>query len=114
MLRDFFLDFIKIHLLHHAAAQPVYGAALIDELHRHGYDLSPGTLYPILHGLARAGYLAREDRLVGGKIRKYYTITADGRRALAEARPKIAELTTEVLAGQGPTSLPDPTAAASD
>ncbi len=108
MLRDFFLGFIKIHILHHAAVAPVYGMALIDELRRHGYDLSPGTLYPILHGLERAGYLAREDRLVGGKIRKYYTITAAGRQALAEVRPKIAELTTEVLEGQGPTHLPDP------
>jgi DNA-binding PadR family transcriptional regulator len=108
MLRDFFLGFIKIHILHHAAAEPVYGLALIAELRRHGYDLSPGTLYPILHGLERAGLLAREDRLVGGKIRKYYAITAAGRGALDEVRPKIAELTAEVLEGQGPARLPEP------
>jgi DNA-binding PadR family transcriptional regulator len=108
MLREFFLGFIKIHILHHAAAEPVYGLALIAELHRHGYDLSPGTLYPVLHGLERAGYLTRQDRLVGGKIRKYYAITEDGRRALDEMRPKIAELTAEVLEGQGPARLPEP------
>lgn len=97
MLRDFFLGFIKIHLLYHAAEEPIYGAAMIDELRRHGYDLSPGTLYPILHGLERSGYLQHDDQVVDGKVRKYYTITDDGRVALAEAREKIAELVGEVM-----------------
>lgn len=51
MIRDFFLGFVKIHILHHAEQEPVYGLALIEELRRHGYTLSPGTLYPILHQL---------------------------------------------------------------
>ena len=97
MLRDFFLGFIKIHILHHAALEPVYGLALIEELGRHGYALSAGTLYPVLHDLEEAGYLEREDRVVGGKVRKYYTITDLGREALAEARLKIGELVGEVL-----------------
>ena len=59
MLRDFFLGFIKIHVLHHAAQEPIYGVAMIAELARHGYDLSPGTLYPLLHSLEEQGYLAR-------------------------------------------------------
>jgi len=104
MLRDFFLGFVKIHVLHHAAQEPVYGLALIDELRRHGYELGPGTLYPLLHGLEAAGYLAREDRVVGGKVRKYYAITEAGRLALAEARLKIAELVDEVLEDQGPST----------
>jgi DNA-binding PadR family transcriptional regulator len=97
MIRDFFLGFIKIHILHHAAVEPVYGLAMIEELGRHGYELSPGTLYPILHDLERAGFLTREERLVGGKVRKYYAITDDGRRALADARAKIGELVAEVI-----------------
>lgn len=101
MLRGFFLGFVKIHILHHAAHEPVYGAAIIAELHRHGYDFSPGSLYPILHGLEAAGYLSREDRVVGGKIRKYYTITDAGNQALEEARPKIRELVDEVLESNG-------------
>jgi DNA-binding PadR family transcriptional regulator len=108
MLRDFFLGFVKIHVLHHAAQEPVYGLALIDELRRHGYELGPGTLYPLLHSLEAAGYLAREDRVVGGKVRKYYTITDPGRLALAEARVKIAELVDEVLEGHGPGHLAKP------
>jgi PadR family transcriptional regulator, regulatory protein PadR len=107
MLRDFFLGFIKIHILHHAAHAPVFGLALIRELARHGYEVSPGTVYPILHELERAGYLTRGDRLVRGKVRKYYRITPMGRQALEEARVKIAELVTEVLRGEGPASLAD-------
>ncbi len=105
MLRDFLLGFIRIHILHHAALEEVYGMALIAELHRHGYELSPGTLYPVLHGLAEAGYLTTTPRVVGGKVRKYYAITAQGRATLAAVRPKIAELVAEVLEGEGPTSL---------
>jgi DNA-binding PadR family transcriptional regulator len=97
VIRDFFLGFIKIHILHHAAQGPVYGLELIDELRRHGYALSPGTLYPILHTMDTAGYLRRHERVVGGKVRKYYAATADGRRALRNARHKIRELVTEVL-----------------
>jgi hypothetical protein len=52
--------FIKIHSLHHAAEDEVYGLALIAD--RHGYELSPGSMYPLLHQLEEAGYLRRIDR----------------------------------------------------
>lgn len=97
MLRHFFLGFVKIHILHHAAEEPIYGLAIIEELRRHGYDLSPGTLYPILHGMERDGYLQHHNKTVAGKVRKYYTITDQGREALLEARQKIRELVDEVL-----------------
>jgi len=100
MIRDFFLGFIKIHILHHAADDGVYGVAIMEELRRHGYDVSPGTLYPVLHGLEAARYLRRADRVVGGKVRKYYVITTRGRKALAVAREKIRELVREVLEGE--------------
>jgi DNA-binding PadR family transcriptional regulator len=108
MVRELFLGFIRVHILHHAAEGPVYGLALMREVRRHGYAVSPGTLYPVLHGLERAGYLAREARLVAGKVRKYYTITARGRRALGAAREKIEELVEEVLKGRGPRNLSAP------
>ena len=97
MARGFFLGFIKIHILHHAAEEAVYGLALISELRRHGYELSPGTMYPVLHGLEQAKYLRRIDRVVNGKVRKYYTITQRGVAALADARKKLSELVDEVL-----------------
>jgi PadR family transcriptional regulator PadR len=107
LVRHFFLGFIKVHVLHHAAQEPVFGLALIRELARHGYVLSPGTLYPLLHELERAGYVRHEDRVVRGKVRKYYRATPLGQRVLEEARAKIRELVTEVLQGEGPHSLAD-------
>ena len=101
MLREFFLGFIKLHILHHAGEEPVYGLALIEELQRHGYELSPGTLYPVLHQLEEAGYLSRLNRVVNGKVRKYYVLSRRGGLALTEAREKIAELVGEVLEAGG-------------
>jgi PadR family transcriptional regulator, regulatory protein PadR len=99
MIRSFFLGFIKIHILHHAKSEGVYGAALIAELRRHGYELSPGTLYPVLHELEKSGYLNREEKIVGGKIRKYYTLTLSGQEMLESAKGKIRELVDEVFEG---------------
>lgn len=97
MLREFFLGFVKIHILHHARMEPVYGSGIIDELRHHGYDLSPGTLYPILHSLETGGYLRREDRIHEGKVRKYYQLTPAGEAALSEVKSKVRELVSEVL-----------------
>jgi len=97
MLREFFLGFVKLHVIYHAAREPVFGLELIQELARHGYHLSPGTLYPTLRKLEHAGYLQCKERMVNGKIRKYYTATPLGRRALKEAQAKIRELVAEVL-----------------
>jgi PadR family transcriptional regulator PadR len=97
MLKDFFIGFIKIHILYHASQGPIYGVEILEELGRHGYRLSPGTLYPTLHRLAREGYLESSSRVVGGKVRRYYTITDRGLVALDDARRKIAELVKEVL-----------------
>ena len=102
MVRDLFLGFIKLHILHHAAEAPIFGLDMIRELGRHGYQLSPGTLYPILHRLAHDGYLEQEIQVVAGKQRKYYRATAAGRAALAEARAKLSELVAEVGL-EGPT-----------
>ncbi|MDY6916472.1 MAG: PadR family transcriptional regulator [Chloroflexota bacterium] len=97
MLKDFFLGFVKIHILYHASKAPIYGVEMLEELARHGYRLSPGTVYPTLHRLARDGYLLRQTRIVDGKVRKYYTITDRGLAALDEARGKIKELVDEVV-----------------
>ena len=96
MIRDFFLGFIRLHILYHAAHEPIFGLEMMRELARHGYQLSPGTLYPILHRLVRAGYLEQEIQVVGGKQRKYYRATPAGRAALAEAVAKVRELVDEI------------------
>ncbi len=96
MIRDFFLGFIKIHILYQAMQEPVFGLELIRELARHGYELSPGTLYPILHKLERQGYLFSEKQVVAGKVRKYYTATQAGESILLEAHAKALELLAEI------------------
>jgi PadR family transcriptional regulator PadR len=101
VLRDFFLGFIKIHILHHAAQEPVYGAWMMEELAHQGYNLSPGTLYPILHALEANGLLSREEQVVAGKVRKYYSATDEGQKALQEVRIKMRELVGEVLEDEG-------------
>lgn len=107
MFRDFFLGFIKIHILHHAAEEPIYGLAMMEELRRHGYEISAGTIYPILHSMEEEGWLAREERVVSGRIRKYYRATDAGRAALQDVKVKIAELVEEVLEGHGPEHISD-------
>jgi len=95
--RKFFLGFIRIHILYHASKTKIYGLEMIEELRRHGYKISPGTLYPILHTLEKEKLLKSEKENIGGKIRKYYKTTELGTRILEEAKGKIRELVREVL-----------------
>ena len=97
LAREFFLGFIKIHILYHASKEPIFGVEIAEELGRHGYGLSPGTLYPTLHRLEKDGYLKSSSKVVKGKVRKYYEATAEGRRVLEESKRKIRELVTEVV-----------------
>ncbi len=91
--------FIRMHILHHAAEHPVYGNWMLEELREHGYRLSPGTLYPMLRGLERDGLLRAAE--TGGTNRREYVITAEGERALAEARLRLRELFREVGGARG-------------
>ncbi len=100
IFRETFLGFIRVHLLHHAAEDRIYGIEMIDELRRHGYDVSPGTIYPILHAMENAGYLASAQEVVDGKTRRYYDITDAGRVVLEGLKENVRELTHEVL-GEG-------------
>lgn len=97
LLRHFFGGFVRMHVLYHAAKEPVWGVAIMAELERHGYRLTPGTLYPILHQLEAAGYLTAKTVVVSGKRRKNYRITKAGRKLLSDARGKLRELVSEVL-----------------
>jgi DNA-binding PadR family transcriptional regulator len=95
---DLLAGFVRIHILHHAAEGEVYGQWMIDELARHGYRISPGTLYPMLKAMETQGYLVSREDSAGrlGRRRKIYTATAKGRRGLAVARERLRELTGEV------------------
>ena len=97
LLRDIQLAFMRIHILHHAAEHPIYGLWMRDELAEHGYDISVGTLYPILHHLEEHGYLTSEQRLGEGRRRRYYQATQDGQELLVQIQRKLRELTREAL-----------------
>ncbi|MEB1809194.1 MAG: PadR family transcriptional regulator [Bacillaceae bacterium] len=96
VLRKLFLGFIQIHILHHAKEHPIFGLWMLEELKEHGYNISAGTLYPILHSMEKDGLLHKEDRNVEGKIRKYYSTTEKGETLLVEARNKAYELFKEI------------------
>lgn len=97
LLKHFFGGFVRLHILHHAVIEPIYGVEMIAELGRHGYKLSPGTLYPILHDLAAGGYLTGRDDVVAGKRRRVYRATKRGEKLLQDARAKLRELFHEVV-----------------
>jgi DNA-binding PadR family transcriptional regulator len=97
LVRGLFLGFIKMHILHHARKEPIYGKEFRRELEHHGYEISYGTLYPIFHGLEQDGYLGSEKRKVDGKIRKYYRITDKGLEVFEVALDKVRELTNELF-----------------
>jgi PadR family transcriptional regulator, regulatory protein PadR len=88
-------------VLHHAVKETVYGFAMIEELRRHGYELSTGTFYPILHGLERKGLLTSAKERAGGTERRIYRATLAGRKALTAAKIKVRELFGELFEDEG-------------
>jgi len=96
LLHDFFLGFVRIYILYHASQTGVYGMGLMKELARHGYQIGPGTVYPILHGMERKGFLTSDKEIRNGKVRKYYRITAKGKSTLAAAQDLAWELVNEI------------------
>lgn len=88
---------IRIHILYHASKEPIFGLGMIEELQRHGYKLSAGTLYPMLHGLENRGLLRSQIIRKGRRSRRLYRATARGQKALARAREKVKELLGELL-----------------
>jgi DNA-binding PadR family transcriptional regulator len=91
------VDFLELHILHHAKVEPLYGLWMIEELAHHGYRVGASHLYPKFHRLEREGYLKREDRLVGGKLRKYYRATPKGMRYLETRKRMVLELVREAF-----------------
>ncbi|MFE8989960.1 PadR family transcriptional regulator [Streptomyces collinus] len=89
-------------MLHHAAEEVIHGAWMTEELASHGYQISPGTLYPTLHRLEADGLLTSEQRVVDGRTRRVYKATEAGKRALAEDRRALAELARDVLGDDTP------------
>jgi len=95
--RDLLSGLVRLHILYHASEQEIYGQWMVDELAEHGYRLSPGTLYPMLHVMERKGYLVSCTKKEGKVTRKYYRATAKGLEGLAVARERLRELVGETM-----------------
>ena len=96
--KDLYSGMVRLHILHHAGEGPVFGLGIIEELRHHGYEISAGTMYPMLHGLEKKGYLVSRDERTGHRDRRVYEITAQGRVALTDAKAK--ELFGELIEGK--------------
>jgi len=98
--KDLYGGLIRLHILHHANLESIFGLGIIEELQHHGYEISPGTLYPMLHGMEKKGYLISRHERIGRRNRRLYEITDKGRIALAEAKTKVIELFGELIERQ--------------
>ena len=97
--QDIYSGLIRLHVLHHATEEPIFGLGMIEELARHGYRISPGTLYPLLQRLEKKGYLRSREVRNGKSLRKVYRATPLGKKALAAAKGKVRELFHELMEG---------------
>ena len=95
--KNLHVDFIELHILHHASEAPLYGLWMIEELAEHGYRLSASHLYPRFHRLERDKLMRREDKVVNGKVRKYYRLTTQGRAYLKTQKRRLMELVGEAF-----------------
>ena len=95
--RELYSGLIRLHVLHHAAEGPIFGLGMIEELACHGYRISPGSLYPLLQGLEKKGYLKSTEQRNGKSLRRVYRATPSGRKALKAAENKVRELFHELI-----------------
>ena len=95
--QDLYSGLIRLHILHHACEGDIFGLEMIEELGRHGYKLSPGTMYPMLHSLEERGLLVSKEQQEGRRYKRFYKATSAGRKALVAAKEKVRELFGELF-----------------
>ena len=94
---ELYSGLVPLHVLYHACEGRIFGFEMIQELQRHGYTLSAGTMYPLLHGMEQKGLLRSFERRDGGRNRRFYRATPVGRKALADAKLRVRELFAELF-----------------
>ncbi len=93
---ELYSGLVRLHVLYHATREPVFGFGMIEELNRHGYKLGPGTMYPLLHGMEKRGWLKSVKETVAGRSRRVYVATRTGRQALKSGKERVRELFEEL------------------
>ena len=96
---DLLSGLVELHVLYHAAHEDIFGLGMLNELRRHGYSISPGTLYPLLHRLTHRRYLSVREVRQGRTRRRLYRATERGRKALAVVHEHVRELSGELEEG---------------
>ena len=77
----------------------MYGYEMIETLRERSmnvFSLKAGTLYPILHKLEEQGYVETYEEEIGGKTRKYYTLTKAGKKQLQVKKEEWEEYSQAV------------------
>jgi DNA-binding PadR family transcriptional regulator len=83
--RDMIQGLVRLRILRAASGGPIAGVELSADLAAAGHRVGPGTLYPLLHDLEKAGWLKSKGKTVKGKRRRYYRVTKKGRAQLDQA-----------------------------
>ena len=96
ILQKLYHGFIQLHILHHSKEEAIYGVWMMEELKKHGYNIGPGTLYPLLNRMENSNLLKKEKKIVNGKVRLYYSITPSGESVFTDAKEKAVELFHEI------------------
>lgn len=68
----------------------MYGYEMIEALREKSnnvFELKAGTLYPLLHTMEGKGLIEAYEQEAGGKIRKYYSLTREGKK-VSESKQK--------------------------
>ena len=100
ILQKLYQGFVQMHILYHTKKAPVYGAWIMEELKTHGYNIGPGTLYPLLNKMEQSCLLIKKNQIVNGKIRNYYSITQLGIEVFKDAEEKADQLFLEIRGKQ--------------
>jgi DNA-binding PadR family transcriptional regulator len=95
--QSFWKGMVKLVVLHQASVGPIYGDRLSKYLRGHGYEISPGSLYPLLHSFERGDLLQSRLKVYKGRTPKYYEITVSGKSCLNELRQQLAGIVRGVI-----------------
>ncbi len=69
--RDMIQGLVRVRILRAASLGSVSGVELSQDLATAGHQVSPGTLYPLLHAMEKAGWVKSTGKTVKGKHRRY-------------------------------------------
>jgi PadR family transcriptional regulator PadR len=73
--------------------QEQYGYSLLKALADQGLEVDQGTLYPLLRRLEAQGLLKSDWRIEDARPRRYYVISAEGRKLLPKLKEEWADIT---------------------